>query len=256
MIVTGAGRGIGRAYADHLASLGATVVVNDIDTLDGVTDTNDVSTGEGAQALIDATIERHGRLDVLINNAGIIEWAGLPDVDWVNIQRHIDVHVGGTFNTIKAAWPHMVAAGYGRIINTTSAGVFGHAANIGYATAKGAIIGLTRSVSLNGIASDIKVNAIAPAAATRMGGDVNDATMSPDLVAPMVAFLAHEDCPVNGKIYTAGAGRFARLFLASTQGALTDNVSDNWFTINDVSGAFEPADLMDWSSTFLKHRHD
>ncbi len=229
-------------------------MVNDIDAIDGVTDTNDVSTVDGATALIERAVTEHGRIDVLVNNAGIIRWGGLPDVDWANIQAHLDVHVGGTFNTIRSAWPHMVAAGYGRIVNTTSSGVFGLGANVGYAAAKGAVIGLTRSLAVAGAAVGIKVNAIAPAAATRMGGDVDDPAMAPELVAPMVAYLAHEDCPVSGEIYTAGGGRFARLFLASTEGAVTDDVDAAWDTINDETGYYIPADLMDWSAKFLRHQ--
>ncbi len=257
-IVTGAGRGIGAAYASLLAELGATVVVNDIDPDTGADDTNDVSTVGGAQALIDTTIERHGRLDALINNAGIIEWGGLPDVDAVNIEHHIAVHTLGSFNTTRAAWPHMVEQGYGRIVMTTSAGVFGLPTNTGYAAAKGGVIGLTRSLALSGRKAGIKVNAIAPAAATRMGGDVESPAMAPELVAPMAAFLAHEDCPVTGEIYTAGAGRFARLFIASTPGHLNvepsiDAVADNWAAINDETGYFVPRDLMQWSSKFTEH---
>ena len=257
-VVTGAGRGIGRAYASLLVELGATVVVNDVDPDTGADDTNDVSTVEGAQGLIDATIERHGRVDALINNAGIIEWGGLPDVDAANIEHHIAVHTMGSFNTARAAWPHMAEQGYGRIVMTTSAGVFGLPTNTGYAAAKGGVIGLTRSLALTGRKAGIKVNAIAPAAATRMGGDVESEAMSPDLVAPMAAYLAHEDCPVSGEIYTAGAGRFARLFIASTPGHLDSapsiqSVADNWAAINDETGYFVPADLMGWSAAFTEH---
>lgn len=252
--MTGGGRGLGRAYADHFLALGATVVVNDLDAIEGVTHAGDVSDSAFADALIATAVDAYGRVDALVNNAGIIRWAGLPDVDWSNIQAHIDVHVGGTFNTIKAAWPHMVAASYGRIVNTTSAGVFGLAANIGYATAKGAVIGLTRSTAVAGAEHNIKINAIAPAAATRMGGDVDDKRMVPELVAPMVALLASDECPVTGEIYTAGGGRFARLFLASTEGAVTDDPAAHWNAVNDETQYWVPQDLMDWSRNYLKHQ--
>ena len=136
------------------------------------------------------------------------------------------MHVAGSFNTTRAAWPHFVEQGYGRIVMTTSAGVFGLPDNLSYATAKGGVIGMTRSLATAGAAHGIKVNLIAPAAMhphgrarrrrrrRRPDGD----PMAPDLVAPMVAFLAHEDCPVSGEIYAAGAGRFARIFIASTEG--------------------------------------
>ncbi len=178
---------------------------------------------EGAEALVAATLERFGRLDILINNAGIMQWGGLPDVDAENLQRHLAVHVLGSFNTTRAAWPTMVDQGYGRIVMTTSSGVFGLPKNLSYATAKGGVIGLTRSIATMSEAHGIKVNLIAPAAMTRMAGpdaDENDTTspMAPGRVAPLVAFLAHEACPVNGELFAAGAGRFARIFIASTPG--------------------------------------
>ena len=261
-MVTGAGRGIGRAYAELLAERGAHVVVNDIDAETGADDTNDVSTVDGAQALIDAAIEQHGRIDALINNAGNIEWAGMPEVDAANLAAHIAVHTVGSFNTARAAWPHMTAAGYGRIVMTTSAGLFGLPANTSYATAKGGVIGLTRSLAVAGRKVGIKVNAIAPAAQTRMAGPPTEKSkhMSPEQVAPMAAFLAHEDCPVSGEIYTAGASRFARLFIASTEGYLfpgpaptIEAVAENWEVINDETGYFVPADLMSWSAAFTEH---
>jgi NAD(P)-dependent dehydrogenase (short-subunit alcohol dehydrogenase family) len=145
----------------------------------------------------------------------------------------------------------------------TSAGLFGLPNNTSYATAKGAVIGLTRSLTTAGAAHGIKVNLIAPAAMTRMAGRVSDDAspeMAPDLVAPMVALLVHEDCPVSGEAYAAGAGRFARIFIAMTPGYVhtgpaptIEDVADNWATINDETGYGIPADLMDWSATFLAH---
>ena len=188
-----------------------------------------------------------------MNNAGIIRWAGLPDADLDNLERHLAVHVAGSFNTIRAAWPHFVEQGYGRIVNTTSAGVFGLPANLGYATAKGGVIGMTRSLATAGAAHGIKVNLIAPAAMTRMAGPApsrrprRPTRWRPTLVAPMVAYLAHEDCPVTGEIYAAGAGRFARIFLASTRATCTptgaptvEDVAAHWAAINDEAGYTVP----------------
>jgi NAD(P)-dependent dehydrogenase (short-subunit alcohol dehydrogenase family) len=288
-VVTGAGRGIGRAHALLLAERGASVVVNDLGgSMDGIgadaepastvaveivaaggvaiADPNDVATAAGAQALVDAAVEQFGRVDILINNAGIVRWAGFPEADADNLARHLAVHVAGSFNTTRAAWPHMVEHGYGRIVMTTSTGLFGLPNNTSYATAKGAVIGLTRSLRTAGAAHGIKVNLIAPAAWTRMAGQPSDEMgpgcpeMSPDLVAPMVAFLAHEACPVSGEIYAAGAGRFARIFIASTEGYVhsapdptMEDVAENWATINDERGYFVPADLNDWSAAFMAH---
>jgi len=293
-VVTGAGRGIGRAHARLLAERGASVVVNDLGgsrqglgadaepaatvaaeivAAGGVAiaDHSDVAVTEGAQRLVDAAIEQFGRLDILINNAGIIKWAGMPEVDAEDLARHFAVHVGGSFNTTRAAWPHMVEQRYGRIVMTSSSGMFGLLENLSYATAKAGIIGLTRSLMTEGAAHNILVNAIAPAAMTRMSGRSADETdalgadpgtgpMSPDRVAPLVAFLAHEDCPVSGEIYAAGGGRFARIFVAEAVGYVNaspeptiEDVAENWATINDETDYYVPPDLMAWSAAFLSH---
>ncbi len=285
-MVTGAGRGIGRAYARLLASLGASVVVNDLGgSMSGkgsdegpahsvvneiseaggvaVADTNDVASVDGARSLVDGAVERFGRLDALVNNAGIMRWAGPPDVDVETFERHLAVHLVGSFNTALAAWPHMTEQGSGRIVMTASAGVFGLPANTAYAAAKGGTIGLARSLALAGAKVGIAVNVVAPAAMTRMAGpqaDEDDPTMNADLVAPMVAFLCHDDCPVNGEIYSAGAGRFARIVIASNDGWVdddrsptVDDVAAHWAEINDVTDTWLPTDLTDWSARFLRH---
>jgi NAD(P)-dependent dehydrogenase (short-subunit alcohol dehydrogenase family) len=293
-VVTGGGRGIGRAYAKLLAARGARVVVNDLGGSmrgegsdaapasavaaeivaaggDAIADHSDVATPAGAEALVGAAVKQFGRIDALLCNAGIIRWAGFPEADADNLARHLAVHVGGSFHTARAAWPQMVEQGYGRIVMTTSSGVFGLPNNVSYATAKGGVIGLARSLATAGAAHGIKINLIAPAAFTRMAGMGADgsssvdrspvaAGMAPDLVAPMAAFLAHEGCPVNGEVYVAGAGRFARLFLASTEGYVhadphptIEDVARHWTSINDESGYFVPADLTTWSAIFLAH---
>jgi NAD(P)-dependent dehydrogenase (short-subunit alcohol dehydrogenase family) len=282
-VVTGAGRGIGRAHALLLADRGARVVVNDLGSSmagsgadaepaasvtaeivaaggDAIADTSDVATTTGGQALVNAAVERFGRVDILVNNAGIIRWAGFPEADADNLERHLAVHVFGSFNTTRAAWPHMIEQGYGRVVMTTSAGLFGLPNNLSYATAKGAVIGLTRSLTTAGAVHGIKVNLVAPAAMTRMAGSADVAHMEPELVAPMVAFLAHEDCPVSGEIYAAGAGRFARIFIAETEGYVhaareptMEDIAEHWATINDESGYHVPVDLTAWSAAFMAH---
>jgi NAD(P)-dependent dehydrogenase (short-subunit alcohol dehydrogenase family) len=290
-IVTGAGRGLGRAYARLLAARGASVVVNDLGgsmagegadpgpaaavadeiTAAGgvaVADGHDITDESGATALVDVALDRFGRLDALVNNAGIMRWATMPEVDADALDAHLAVHVTGAFLTTRAAWPRMVQQGYGRVVLTTSAGMLGHPGNLAYAAAKGATVGMMRSLATAGAPHGIRVNCIAPAAYTRMAGtgaDPSDddpmaARLAPELAAPMVAFLAHEACPVSGEVYAAGAGRFARLLVATNEGYVhtdgaptVEDVAAQWSAIHDPTVASIPRDLTDWSTRFTAH---
>jgi NAD(P)-dependent dehydrogenase (short-subunit alcohol dehydrogenase family) len=266
-----------------LAARGANVVVNDLGgSMEGtgtdagpasevageitdaggvaLADASDVSISTGAQALVEAAVGNFGHLDIVINNAGIIRWAGFPDVDEENLTRHLAVHTLGSFHVTRAAWPHMVERNYGRIVMTTSSGVFGLKNNTSYATAKSAVIGLTRSLAVAASKHGMRVNVIAPAAMTRMAGHADAPEMAPELVAPMAAYLAHESCPANGEMYAAGAGRFARIFLAMTPGYVhagaditIEDVAEHWADVNDEAGYSIPKDLPDWSAIFLSH---
>ncbi len=229
-------------------------------------DSYDIATVEGGEDVVAHALSAFGRIDIVINNAGVIEWAAPPELDSGNIQRHLDVHLLGSFHPVRAAWPHFQTQGYGRVVMTTSAGIFGLPNNAGYAAAKGAVIGLTRSLAVAGEPIGIKVNAIAPAAMTRMAGPASEEMtkqMDPALVAPMAAYLAHESCPVNGEIYAAGAGRFARIFIATSPGYLAvspsptvEDIASQWDAINDQTGFVVPASLMTWSAEFLSHLRD
>ena len=289
-IVTGAGRGIGRGYARLLAERGASVVVNDLGgSIEGVgadagpassvaaeivaaggvavADTNDVAGTTGAQALVESAVERFGQVDILVNNAGIIRWARVEEADAEVLAQHVAVHLAGSFDTTRAAWPHMVERHYGRVVMTTSTGMFGLPGNLSYAAAKGGVVGLTRNFAVEGAEHGIRANAIAPAAVTRMAGQSGEdptgavaPQMAPEMVAPMVAYLAHEDCPVTGEIYVAGFGRFARLFIASTEGYVQrdgaptiEDVAAHWTAINDERGYAVPTDLNAWSAAFTAH---
>jgi NAD(P)-dependent dehydrogenase (short-subunit alcohol dehydrogenase family) len=273
-IVTGAGRGIGLEHARLLASRGADVLVNDRGVaIDGrgrdagpaqraaeaicaaggsaVADDSDVSTPEGATCLVERAVEAFGRLDVLINNAGIYNTDDFPNIDRSDLQRHLDVHVIGSFLTVQACWPYMVASGYGRIVLTTSTAALGMRSLTSYGTAKAAVIGLTRALSAvsAGQGSDIKVNALAPMANTRMmsARDLGGADPDPEperhpaLVAPMAAVLAHQSCPVQGEVFTAGMRRYSRLFVAETGGYVHEGLdvspellAERWDTICDA----------------------
>ena len=287
-LVTGAGRGLGRAYAMLLADRGASVIVNDRgSSISGegadagpatmvvseivasggtaVADFHDVSDLAGAAAMVAAAIDLGDRIDIVINNAGIVRWAGPDSADSANLEQHLAVHLHGSFNTVRAAWPHFVEQSYGRLVMTTSTGMFGLPANLSYAAAKGGVLGLTRSLAVAGRPHGILVNAIAPAAMTRMADPtVEDPTgdpLDPAMAAPMAAYLAHEACQSSGEVFTAGAGRFARLFLASTPGWVhegndtpsIEDIAEHWDRIGDETGYEVPVDLMAWSSSFLSH---
>ncbi len=291
-IVTGAGRGIGLEHARLLASRGARVVVNDqgvgmdgsggdagparraADAIDAgggsaIADASDISTVEGATRLVELTLERFGRLDVLINNAGIYNTDEFPDVDLSDLRRHLEVHVIGSFLTAQACWPHMVTNGYGRIVLTTSTGALGMGSLTAYGTAKAAVIGLTRALSAvsAGQSSDIKVNALAPMANTRMmaaremgGADPDpEPDRHPALVAPMAAVLAHETCPVQGEVLVAGMRRYSRLFLAETDGYVHDGLdvspellAERWNTVCDPCDHEAVKSTEDWSARNLR----
>lgn len=295
-VITGAGRGLGRAHALLLASRGAKVVVNDVggskegvgaDTGpanqvvaeivaaggEAVADTSTVATEEGCHALIDTAVREFGRIDILVNNAGISRWATFPEADAENLETTLDVHLRGTWHTTRAAWPHFVEQGYGRVITTTSTGLLGLPNNLAYATAKGALIGFTRSLAVAAEPLGILVNCIAPNSVTRpsettgknsiVGANRLDAAraalMQTDRVSPLVALLAHDTCPVNGEILVAGANRFGRWFLGFSEGWLADgetvptieDVADHWDEINDLEGSYVPSDLPAWSYRFM-----
>ncbi|MET9364446.1 SDR family NAD(P)-dependent oxidoreductase [Streptomyces sp. NPDC006632] len=254
-VVTGAGRGLGREYALLLASRGARVVVNDMGTgTDGrgaspspahevaeeirrrggeaVADVQDISTAAGAQALTRTATDRWGRLDVLVNNAGISILRPLGELQDEECARVLNTHVGGTLSMLRAVWPHMVASRYGRIVNTCSDALFGDTGLSVYAAGKGAVLGLTTSLAAEGAAHGIKVNAVVPIAATRMSLEALDddavtAALLTDLfparrVAAVVAFLAHDSVPCTGELLHAAGRRVARIFLGATEGVLWD----------------------------------
>jgi NAD(P)-dependent dehydrogenase (short-subunit alcohol dehydrogenase family) len=291
--VTGAGRGIGRAYALLLAELGAKVVVNDLggSTLGlgsdagpadevvkqiqaaggkAVANYGDVSTVEGGASVVDSAVAEFGGIDIVVNNAGNMVWGTLPDATIETVEAHWAVHVRGAFNTLHAAWPYFLAQNYGRAVLTTSVGMFGLPDNLGYAIAKASMIGMAKSLTVGRRKANITVNCIAPNAVTRLGARTEQEqaaqeamapVMDPALVAPMVAYLAHESCDVSGEVYVAGAGRFARLFVGVTPGYVhpgltgvtVDDVAANWAAINDEAGYYVPRTLMDWAGHFMGH---
>jgi len=210
-----------------------------------------------------AALAAYGQVDILVNNAGILRDTLFEDLTPDLLDPVIDVHLRGAFHVTGPAWHVMREQGYGRIVNTTSAvGILGTARKSNYGAAKAGLIGLTRVLALEGAQHGIKVNAIAPIAATRMlthstgerlepaaAAMMNAVTgkLDPALVSPVVAFLSHEDCPATGEIYTAGAGQVARFFIGRTRGyhhpeLSIEDVRDHLAEIRDETGHTTPAD--------------
>jgi hypothetical protein len=280
-IVTGAGRGVGRAHARLLAARGAQVVVADLGVqLDGtesssepsaqvvkeietaggnaVSCTASVATEEGADAIVRTALDTFGRVDIIVNNAGISQPDWFDDLTMDRFRRMIDVHYFGTVNVTRAAWPHLRSNGYGRIVNTCSEAAFGMVPkNTSYGGAKGGVFGFTRSLALDARRHGILVNAVAPRAKTRLSEpkvlshvyDVPPETFAevmdgfaPEFVAPAAAFLAHESCQLNGEILVAGGGQVLRMAIMQTQGfsssTLTpEDLADNLDIVMDTADA-------------------
>jgi NAD(P)-dependent dehydrogenase (short-subunit alcohol dehydrogenase family) len=260
-IVTGAGAGLGREHALLLASRGAAVLVNDPapgsdgtgsaaqDVVDqilaaggtAVADRNSVATPEGGQAIVDAALHAFERIDIVVNNAGIIRDKTFAKMTAELMDPVLDVHLRGAFFVTRPAYALMREAGYGRIVSTSSAaGLFGNFGQTNYGAAKMALIGLTRVLALEGAKYGIHANVIAPIAATSMSAGLLDEDwerrLDPALVSPAVAYLAHESCQANGEIISAAAGRVARIFIGEGPGfyspTLTlEDVRDQWDTI-------------------------
>ena len=293
-IVTGAGGGLGLEYARHLAARGASVVVNDIGvSLDGgggsdtaakavvaeieseggtaVADTNTVATAEGGAALVQTALDSFGRVDIVVNNAGILRDKMFHKLTSDLLDPVLAVHLKGAFYVTGPAWRVMREQGYGRVVNTCStSGLFGNIGQANYAAAKTGLVGFTRVLALEGARHGIKANIIIPGALTRMtpAGIVEDPSrLAPELVAPVVAWLAHEDCPATGEMFRAAGGRVSRCFIAMTEGyenpALRpEDVRDAFAQIMDTA-AFtipgeavptpepEPADVRDWTDATL-----
>jgi NAD(P)-dependent dehydrogenase (short-subunit alcohol dehydrogenase family) len=248
-LVTGAGGGLGRAHALLLAARGASVVVNDIggfgreaqkgasaqavveaiEAAGGTAqaDTNSVATSQGGEAMVAAALERFGRLDIVVHNAGV----GRPvrnfeSISDAQLDLMLKTHLYGAFHVLRPAWVQMKSQGYGRIVNTASSTALGVRDSWDYPAAKGGLISLTRCLALAGERHNIKVNAIMPMAFTPMSQQVPDEAIKEwmarvfpsEQVAPTVAFLCHEDVPVSGETFSVGGGRTARVTYVVARG--------------------------------------
>lgn len=244
-VITGGGRGLGAAYARLLAARGAKVVVNDPGvsmTGDGndagpaqqvvqeitasggeaVADTSSVATPEGGDAMVRTALEKYGRIDIVIHNAGIVRRAPLKDMSFEDFETVLDVHLRGGFHVVRSAFPHMCENRYGRVVLTGSInGLYGNRGVVNYSVAKAGLIGLSNVLAIEGEEYGVKSNVILPGAVTRMAEGLDTSKyppMDPDLVAPAVAWMAHESCSITGEMLIAIAGRIARAYAAETPG--------------------------------------
>jgi NAD(P)-dependent dehydrogenase (short-subunit alcohol dehydrogenase family) len=272
VVVTGAGAGLGRCYALAFAERGAKVVINDLGgghTGDGASTkaadevVNEIKqkggeavanydSVEDGDKIIDTAIKAFGRVDILINNAGIlrdISFTKMTDKDWDLINT---VHVRGVYKTTKAAWPHMQKNQFGRIINVTSAaGVYGNFGQVNYATAKSGILGFTKACALEGAKKNIYSNCVCPVAASRMTETVMPKDMlsdlKPDAIVPLAMYMCHESSGCNAEVIECGGGWFSKIQVERTKGAYLqpsswspEEVQKNWGKITDFTDSDRP----------------
>lgn len=277
VIVTGAGAGLGRSHALEYARRGAKVVVNDlggstsgdgsdasvadkmvaeIKAIGGEAIANGDSVEDG-EKIVQCAMDTYGKIDVVVNNAGILRDSAfhkLTDETWDLVMR---VHLGGSFKVTRAAWPHMRNAGYGRVIMTTSAaGIYGNFGQANYAAAKLGIHGLSQTLSIEGKGKGIFVNTIAPIAASRLTESVMAPAMlevlDPKVVTPLAVLLSHDSHMETGNLYEVGGGWVSKLRWEQTQGARFDpkvgftaeELVGRWDEVNDFSNSMYPKDIM------------
>ena len=262
-IVTGAGGGLGRAHALLLARRGAKVVVNDLNSAQAVadeivaaggeamTDTGSVSDVQQVEAMVAAAMRRWGRIDILVNNAGILRDKTFAKMDLADFRAVVEVHLMGAVHCTKAVWEIMRARNYGRIVMTTSSsGLFGNFGQSNYGAAKMALVGLMQTLSLEGQKNNIRVNCLAPTAATRMMEGLLApevvARLQPAAVSPGLLVLVGEDAP-SRVVLCAGGGSFEQAQLTLTRGVfvgsgddVAEQVQERWGEISDSRGAIIP----------------
>lgn len=279
-IITGAGGGLGKTYALELARRGARVVVNDLGgAVDGsghsqsaadevvaeieaaggeaIASYDSVSAPEGGAAIVAAAVDTFGTLDIVVNNAGILRDKSFANMEHDEIAAVIDVHLRGAFNVSRPAFEVMKGAGYGRFVFTASAaGLFGNFGQANYGAAKLGLVGLSNVLAVEGVKHDIKSNAIAPIARTRMTEDVLGPfadLVDPAQVTPMVVYLCSAACDLTHEVFTAGGGRYGRVFIGANRGWFAgqgqipsvEDIAENLGIIRDVSDHIIPTSAHD-----------
>ena len=275
-IVTGAGAGLGRTYALELAKRGARVVVNDlggardgtgsgtaaadkvVEEIKGlggeaVASYDSVATAEGGRAIVEKALEAFGKVDIVINNAGILRDKTLVKMEPENWDAVLDVHLKGAYNVTRPAFEKMRENRYGRIVLTASAaGLYGNFGQANYSAAKMGLVGFMNTVKLEGEKHNIRVNTVAPVAGTRLTEDILPPEafekLKPEFVAPLVLYLCSEQCPVTGMVFNAGMGYFNRAAVVTGSGTVIgdgakiptlEEIHKDWDVINGLTGAQE-----------------
>lgn len=283
-VITGGGRGLGAAYARLLAARGCRLVINDVgasmrgdeniedpahdlaaEIRDGggeaVASTDSVATPEGGKAIIETAIAAFGRVDIVIHSAGNVRRGALTEMSYEDFESVLSVHLRGAFHIVREAFPHMVAQQYGRVVLTGSInGLYGKANNANYAACKAGAMGLSNTVAVEGAAHGITSNVIIPAAVTRMSEGIDTSKfppMGPELVAPAVAWLAHEGCSASGEMFVAMGGRIARAFIAESRGVYRpewsiEDVAANIAAIRDAANPISFAPVPSGEMDHLK----
>ena len=284
-IITGAGGGLGKQHALMMAARGALIVVNDLGgAVDGsgsdkgaaqlvvdeikeaggeaVANTDSVATPEGGESIVQTAVDAFGTVDIVINNAGILRDKSFhnmtPDL-WGPV---MDVHLNGAYHVTSAAWPHLREQSYGRVISTASgAGIFGNFGQANYGAAKMGLVGFTRVLAVEGAKYNIKANAIAPVAKTRMTedllGPIGD-KLEPRYVAPVVTYLAHETCEPTGRVFSVAGGRVAEIFIGEGPGYTDpelspESIAANWDAVTNRDDYEVPGQMGDEIGMYFKY---